>query len=62
MIVSRFKIKAIFGDEAEGDFRPAGVRPLSSNDEGDEGKAIRLKRFNIVEEAVAALTFKIMDG
>ena len=61
MVVARFKIKTIFGDEAKRYFRPSSIRPLSSDDEGDEGETICLERFNIVEEAVAPLTFKIVD-
>lgn len=62
LIVPRLEIMSVLCDEAEGNFTPLSVAPHGSDDKRHESKTAGLQWFDIVEEVIAGITFKIMYG
>ena len=62
LVVARFEILAIFGEEGEGDLGPEGVAPVGPDEEGDGGDAVGLHGLDGEEEVVGGSGFEIVDG
>jgi hypothetical protein len=62
LVVARFEILAIFGEEGEGDLGPEGVAPVGTDEEGHGGDAVGLDGLDGEEEVVGGSAFEIMHG
>ena len=62
LVVAWFNVSSVFCNEAKGNFRPAGIKPLSTDDKGYEGETVGVEWFDEVKQVRAFFSFEVMNS